>query len=112
MATQGPHVLVLGFGGVGALYAYVLQKGGASITAVCRSNYETVKEKGIDVVSEKYGTHRQWRPDHVVRSPEEVRDVPFDCMCLSLIQTLCVPLSVFRKCVRAVLRSARSWRRT
>ncbi|WFD01821.1 2-dehydropantoate 2-reductase [Malassezia obtusa] len=63
---------------LGALYAFVLQRGGARITAVCRSNYETVKEKGINVISEKYGSHMNWRPDQVVRSPEEVKDTKFD----------------------------------
>lgn len=76
---QRPEVLLLGFGGVGALYAFVLHQAGANITAVCRSNYETVKEHGINIVSEKYGTFLNWHPEHVVRSADDIKDTNFDC---------------------------------
>ncbi|WFD19348.1 2-dehydropantoate 2-reductase [Malassezia caprae] len=66
------EVLLLGLGGVGVLYAYLLQKGGAHVTCVCRSNYDVVREHGIDIHSDKYGVHRGWRPDRVVRSPDEL----------------------------------------
>lgn len=48
-------VLVFGTGGVGCIYAYILQKGGAQVTAVCRSNYEAVKEHGITIDSKIFG---------------------------------------------------------
>ena len=79
---RAPEVLLLGFGGVGTLYAYILQTGGANVTAVCRSNYETVRANGIDVLSAKFGEHRAWRPTRVIREPEEGEDVAYDCTCV------------------------------
>lgn len=78
-SAERPEVLLIGFGGVGVLYAYVLQRGGARVTAVCRSNYETVKANGINVLSDKFGQHPNWHPDQVVRSPEEIEGNTFDC---------------------------------
>lgn len=49
------------------------------MTCACRSNYDVVRERGIDIYSDKYGTHRGWRPDRVVRSPDELAPVPLDC---------------------------------
>lgn len=72
MNEPRPEVLLIGFGAVGALYAYILQKGGANVTAVCRSNYEVVRERGIDIVSAKLGEERAWRPTRVVQSPDDV----------------------------------------
>mgnify|MGYP001761042259 FL=1 len=46
------EVLLLGLGAVGTLYAYILQSGGANVTAVCRSNYQVVRDHGIDIVSD------------------------------------------------------------
>lgn len=111
--VQRPEVLLIGFGAVGALYAFVLQRGGARITAVCRSNYETVKEKGINVISEKYGSHMNWRPDQVVRSPEEVKDTKFDCMYIQVLipQTWSVHSRPFQTCVPAARRSVPFWKR-
>ncbi|KAF2672642.1 2-dehydropantoate 2-reductase [Microthyrium microscopicum] len=48
-------VLLFGTGGVGAVYAYFLEKGGASVTAVCRSNYEAVLQNGISIDSALFG---------------------------------------------------------
>lgn len=48
-------ILVFGTGGVGCIYAYICEKGGATVTAVCRSNYETVKENGITIDSAIFG---------------------------------------------------------
>jgi 2-dehydropantoate 2-reductase len=49
-------VLIFGTGGVGCIYAYVCEKGGADVTAVCRSNYKVVKEHGITIASQIWGT--------------------------------------------------------
>lgn len=48
-------VLVFGTGGVGCVYAWILQNGGAEVTAVCRSNFEQVKEHGIHIDSKIFG---------------------------------------------------------
>lgn len=67
------NVLVLGFGGVGVLYAYLAGAGGAHVTAACRSNYDVVREHGVTVNSAKVGSHPNWRPAHVVKSAEQVQ---------------------------------------
>lgn len=49
------RILVFGAGGVGITYAYILEKGGADVTAVCRSNYETAKASGFRIQSKLWG---------------------------------------------------------
>ena len=47
--------LIFGAGGVGSVYGYILHNGGATVTAVCRTNYEAVKRRGILVRSKIFG---------------------------------------------------------
>jgi len=68
-------VLIFGTGGVGCIYGYILHKGGASVTTVCRTNYDAVAEHGITIRSEIFG--RVHYAPVTVRSPEEARG-PFD----------------------------------
>lgn len=57
------NVLLVGSGGVGTMAAYALEKGGkASVTAVLRSNYKVVNEKGFDINSIQHGEARSWKP--------------------------------------------------
>lgn len=43
--------------------AYALEKGGrASVTAVLRSNYKTVDEKGFTINSIQHGDVKKWKP--------------------------------------------------
>lgn len=60
-------VLVFGAGGVGCIYAWILEKAGAHVTAVCRSNYSVVKERGISISS------KIWSDVHA--NPTAVRTV-------------------------------------
>ncbi|PSN67580.1 2-dehydropantoate 2-reductase [Corynespora cassiicola Philippines] len=73
-----PRILIFGTGSVGAIYAYVLLKV-ASVTAVCRSNYDVVKEKGFVLNSTLFGQNINFKPN-VVRSCAEAAadDNPFD----------------------------------
>ena len=50
-----PRALIFGAGAVGGVYSYILQKGGADVTAVCRSNYTIVKEEGFRIESKLWG---------------------------------------------------------
>ncbi|WFC97644.1 2-dehydropantoate 2-reductase [Malassezia yamatoensis] len=75
---QRLNVLLIGFGAVGTLYAYLLQRGGARITAVCRSNCAVVKEHGIHIFSEKFGTQKNWHPDQVISSADELKDTAYN----------------------------------
>jgi 2-dehydropantoate 2-reductase len=75
-------VLVFGTGGVGCIYAYILQKGRATVTAVCRSNYQAVKESGIMIDSKLFGkVHATPTP---VRTVAEAKSHgPFDYILVS-----------------------------
>jgi len=70
-------VLIFGAGGVGCIYGYILEKGGASVTAVCRSNYAQVKDHGILIRSAKWGTCTS-RPPAVKDAQEAKQHGPFD----------------------------------
>lgn len=58
------EVLFVGMGAVGTMVAYAIQNGGkANITAVLRSNYCLVKDKGFNIDSIDHGKDiREWRP--------------------------------------------------
>lgn len=57
------RVLVVGTGGVGTMACVALERsGGATVTAVLRSNYEQVKNHGFDIESCDHGKLSGWRP--------------------------------------------------
>jgi 2-dehydropantoate 2-reductase len=72
-----PKVLVFGTGGVGCIYAYICEKGGASVTAVCRTNYSAVKEHGIKISSKIFGEVSS-KPKTVKTISEASSNGPFD----------------------------------
>jgi len=48
--------------------------GQARVTAVCRSNLKILRDRGVDVKSDKFGVHHLWKPYRVVSSPTEAAD--------------------------------------
>ena len=46
------------------IYGYFMHKGGAEVTAVCRTNYEAVKENGITIRSKIFG-NVHYRPEAI-----------------------------------------------
>lgn len=63
MSDAKKTVLVIGGGAVGAIAALNLEVGGlATVTAVLRSNYNVVKEKGYHIDSCDLGVFNGWRP--------------------------------------------------
>lgn len=73
------RTLVFGCGGVGSIYVFVLERAGAEVTAVCRSNYKVVATQGISIESKIFG--------NVEAHPAVVRHVsdadgPFDFILL------------------------------
>jgi ketopantoate reductase len=57
------NVLLIGSGGVGTMGAYALESGGlASVTAVLRSNFAAVYDKGFSFDSIDHGHIEGWRP--------------------------------------------------
>ncbi|PIB02901.1 putative 2-dehydropantoate 2-reductase [Cercospora beticola] len=90
MSSSGPRILLHGTGGVGAVYAYQLLKGGADVTAICRSNYEAVKDNGILIDSDIYGKGLHINPK-VARTPQEAAENgPYDYL---LVATKAFPES-------------------
>ncbi|SJX60321.1 uncharacterized protein SRS1_11635 [Sporisorium reilianum f. sp. reilianum] len=78
--TAKPGILCIGFGALGTIYSYILSQGGAAITAVARSNYDTLTTTGIDIESVKYGSIKGWKPHRCVResAPQDARDRRYD----------------------------------
>lgn len=78
--TFKPEILCIGFGALGTIYSYLLSRGGATITAVARSNFTTLTTTGVNISSVKYGEIEGWKPDRVIREsePEKARDREYD----------------------------------
>jgi 2-dehydropantoate 2-reductase len=70
LPPSGPKILIVGFGALGALYAWILSKGGAQIYALARSNAKTLLTRGIDIQSEIYGKDN-YKPYKVLSSSDE-----------------------------------------
>ncbi|CAO3685854.1 unnamed protein product [Rhizopus stolonifer] len=78
-----PHILTVGTGAIGAIYSWRLAQS-CEITTVCRSNYETVKEKGFKIESQKFGDG-VFHPHKVARTVSEcVTTKPFDYILVTL----------------------------
>lgn len=82
--AQKVKVLLVGAGGIGTMTALNLEQGGlASVTAVLRSNYAVVKEKGFTIDSCDHGKIDAWRPSQVLNKIPDVTgpdasEGPFD----------------------------------
>ncbi|KAF2711597.1 2-dehydropantoate 2-reductase [Pleomassaria siparia CBS 279.74] len=75
-----PRVLLFGSGSVGTIYLYLLSKVASRITAVCRSNYNIVKNEGFTINSALFGQDIHFTP-HVVRNCDKAAiadPTPFD----------------------------------
>ncbi|KAK3715370.1 hypothetical protein LTR37_007098 [Vermiconidia calcicola] len=70
-------VLIFGAGAVGCVYGYILHKAGATITAVCRTNYDVVKERGIHIRSKIFG-ECHYNPSPTRTVAEAASNGPFD----------------------------------
>ncbi len=62
-------ILLIGTGAVGSFYSAGLSRAGASVSVVARSDYNTVKEKGILIKSS--GKDYIFKPDNVYSTPAE-----------------------------------------
>ncbi|KAG0329328.1 hypothetical protein BG000_000105 [Podila horticola] len=85
MTVTIPHsrILTVGTGAIGAYYTWrIQQSGNCTVTAVCRSNYEQVKAKGIEIQTIAWGEGPHvFRPDHVVKAvPRETYDYIVVCL--------------------------------
>lgn len=65
------NILIIGLGGVGAMAAYALElNDNVAVTAVIRSDYDIVTEKGFRIESVDYGVVECFRPSKIVKSIE------------------------------------------
>ncbi|KAF8930284.1 2-dehydropantoate 2-reductase [Dissophora ornata] len=85
MTQDTPHsrILTVGTGAIGAYYTWRMQQSGhCTVTAVCRSNYEAVKSKGIEIQTVAWGEGPHvFKPDDVVRTvPSKTYDYIIVCM--------------------------------
>ncbi|EHY60615.1 hypothetical protein ABEF92_001992 [Exophiala dermatitidis] len=76
------RVLLVGSGGIGTMTALNLERGGlATVTAVLRSNYSVVREKGFSIDSMDHGQFSSWRPTEILNAVPDViatKTPPFD----------------------------------
>ena len=64
------NTCLIGSGGVGTIVSLVLEKSQrVNVTAVLRSNYDIVKEKGFDIDSVDHGRLSGWRPSRGTQNP-------------------------------------------
>jgi len=63
--SQKSRILLIGCGGIGSIAALNLETGGkAEVTAILRSNYEAIKENGINFKSIDHGVVNGFRPTY------------------------------------------------
>ncbi|RGP62741.1 2-dehydropantoate 2-reductase [Fusarium longipes] len=76
------RILIVGCGGIGCMAALNLESGGqAQVTAVLRSSYQIVKERGFTINSVDHGQVRGYRPTEVLSAVPDVSQsgsLPFD----------------------------------
>jgi 2-dehydropantoate 2-reductase len=88
-SSESPSVLFFGVGSVGAIYLYVLSRVCAP-TAVCRSNYNIIRDQGFTINSSIFGKNVTVKPK-VVRTCEEAvaqQSAPFDYLIVTSKATL------------------------
>ncbi|KAK4617297.1 2-dehydropantoate 2-reductase [Fulvia fulva] len=72
--SSSPHILVIGFGAIGAFFASRLASvPGVRVSAICRSNYKIVKENGIRVTSPTF-KEVVLRPTYTFANNDEARE--------------------------------------
>ena len=69
---SGIKVLLIGTGAIGSFYGGKLSQAGAAVSAVCRSDYNIVKEKGIRIKS--INGDFDFKPDSVFKKASEYND--------------------------------------
>ena len=71
------NAAIFGAGGVGCVYGYILHQAGVTVTAVCRTNYDSVKKRGIHIRSKIFG-NCHYHPHATRTTTEAATHGPFD----------------------------------
>jgi 2-dehydropantoate 2-reductase len=77
------RVLVIGAGAIGSFYGAALQEHGAEVSVLCRSDYDTVREQGIEIDSQQFGT-RRLRPAQTLKNVSEYQGGAPDYLLVSV----------------------------
>ena len=81
------NVLVIGTGAVGSFYGSLLAKSGAMVSVLARSDYEQVKNHGIEVRSETPLGSWRFVPAAVVRDAAELAVKPdYVLLCIKVVE--------------------------
>ncbi|KAK4624156.1 Oxidoreductase AFT12-1 [Fulvia fulva] len=76
------NILLFGLGAIGSFYAFILSRNqNVSLSVIARSNYDAVKQNGLEIKSAIHGEHTV-KIDHVLRSPSEA-STKFDYIVLA-----------------------------
>lgn len=79
-------VLVIGTGAIGSFYGSLLAKQGADVSVLARSDYEHVKEHGIDITSHLGNFHFQ--PRQVVKDPSRLfGKLDYVLLCVKVVES-------------------------
>lgn len=69
------NILIVGTGAVGGFYASRMSTvPGIRVSAICRSNYDTIKNHGLRVTSPIFG-ESNFKPAHTFASADEARTI-------------------------------------
>ncbi|KDE03555.1 hypothetical protein MVLG_05983 [Microbotryum lychnidis-dioicae p1A1 Lamole] len=72
---NGQEVLCIGFGALGVMYSWILEKSGLKVTAITRPHMlDTMQSQGITIESEKFGTIKNWKPHRLVGDAAHAND--------------------------------------
>ncbi len=78
-------VLVIGSGAIGSFYGSLLAKQSVEVSMLARSDYEHIKENGIDIEG-KMGVYR-FQPHRVVRNASELEEKPdYVLLCIKVVE--------------------------
>ena len=79
------NVLVIGTGAIGSFYGALLARQGIQVSVIARSDYDHVREHGIEIESKLGDIH--FRPHQVVRAAAELDEKPdFVLLCIKVVE--------------------------
>jgi 2-dehydropantoate 2-reductase len=80
------NISVIGTGAVGSFYGSLLARQGHRVSVLARSDYETVKDRGIAIDSSQFGDYH-FQPAQVIRSGAELTEKPdYVLLCIKVVK--------------------------
>ncbi|KAJ4489959.1 ketopantoate reductase PanE/ApbA-domain-containing protein [Lentinula aciculospora] len=79
MTSSPKEILLVGFGAIGSIYAFCLNRSAlARVTVVARSNYALINDYGVHIKSRRYGDIPGWKPDRLCKSVSDAANQKYD----------------------------------